>query len=149
MFEDDHFCGCGLIDYDKSAYSPEVRFILMCKAVSDLIRREAPNFVCFEGLAYQKNAATLIELAQLQGVIIGTCLNAKWANDQIEFYIYPASSWRKALHFAQGKNVKRPDLKKQAQEYALNAYGMELDEDTADAVCIGAAFNISFIKGKN
>lgn len=148
LFEKDQFCGCGLIDFDRDTYSPEERFILMCKAVSDLIHRETPDFVVCEGLTYQRNAATLIELAQLQGTIIGTCLNAKRANGQIEFYIYPASSWRKALHFIQGKGVKRPELKRQAQDYALKTYGLDLDEDAADAVSIGSAFIISFMKEK-
>lgn len=135
------FFGCGLIDYDDDKLPPAERFVLMCKAVRDLIAREKPDLVVLEEVAYQRNPATLIELARLQGVIIGTCQIG-----QIEFYIYPCSSWRAALHFDQGRGVKREELKKQAHDYALRTYGLELDEDTADAVSIGSAFITSFYK---
>lgn len=115
----------------------------MCKAVSDLIHKEKPELVVFEEVAYQRNPATLIELARLQGVIIGTCLNS-----QIEFYIYAPSSWRSALQFSQGKGVKRPDLKRQAQEYVQTRYQLNLGEDEADSVSMGSAFIAAFMKEK-
>lgn len=113
----------------------------MCKAICDLISREKPDMIVFEEVAYQRNPSTLIELARLQGVIIAECLHG-----QIAFYIYAASSWRAALGFDQGRGIKRPDLKRQAQEYVLNMFELDLDEDTADAVSIGSAFTISFMK---
>ena len=97
--------------------------------------------VVFEDVVFQRNAATLIELSRLQGVIAGACFLRK-----IEFYIYAASSWRSALKFNQGKGIKRPELKQQAKEYAKATFGLDLDEDTADAVSMGSAFTISYLK---
>lgn len=144
IFVDHVFAGCGLIDYDDNTRPPADRFTLMCKAVRDLITRVEPDLVVLEDVAYQRNPATLIELARLQGMIIGTCQIG-----QIEFYIYPCSSWRAALGFQQGRGNRRPELKRQAQEYAKKTIGLELDEDTTDAVSIGSAFIISFCKEKS
>lgn len=115
----------------------------MCEAVVDLIGRVKPDFLVMEGCTYQRNAATLIELAQLQGVIIGTCIQ-----NQIEFYIYPPSSWRKELGFEQGKGVKREALKQQAIDHVRTMTGHEEPEDVSEAICIGAAVVHKFFKGK-
>lgn len=124
---------CGAIDLSNDD-RPAERMIQMCEAVADIIKKTKPEFLVMEGVAYQRNAAALIELAQLQGVIIGTCLS-----NQIEFYIYPPSSWRKELGFKQGAGVKRTDLKQQAMEYVRGMTGRDEPEDVAEAICIGAA----------
>ncbi|MDY4251882.1 MULTISPECIES: hypothetical protein [unclassified Clostridium] len=43
------------------------------------------------------------------------------------------------------KGKGRDVLKKKAQEYILNKYGIEINSDIADAICIGVAY----IKRKN
>lgn len=130
----------GAIDLSSNE-NPAERMIQMCEAVAKIIAKTKPEFLVMEGVAYQRNAAALIELAQLQGVIIGTCLN-----NQIEFYIYPPSSWRKALGFKQGAGVKRADLKQQAMDYARELTGRDEPEDVAEAICIGAAMTKMIIK---
>ena len=143
IFYDKDFAGCGLIDCDNRKLCPADRFVEMCRAICDLITREKPDIVVFEEVVYQRNVATLIELSRLQGVIVGACILRN-----IEFYIYSASSWRAVLGFNQGRGIKRPELKQQAQEYVLRTVGLELDEDTADAVSIGSAFAIANLKEK-
>lgn len=133
-YQDDQCVQYGAIDLSRNE-DPAGRFIAMCEAVVDLIKEVRPGFLVMEGVAFQRNAAALIELAQLQGVIIGACLRY-----QIEFYIYPPSSWRKELGFAQGKGIKREDLKRQAVAYVKELLGREEPEDVSEAVCIGAAF---------
>lgn len=133
IYQDEKCIRSGAIDFSNNDNSAE-RFVDMCEAVVDIIKQTQPEFLVLEGVAYQRNAAALIELAQLQGVIIGTCLN-----NQIEFYIYPPSSWRKALSFKQGAGVKRADLKQQAMAYVRELTGRDEPEDVAEAICIGAA----------
>lgn len=133
VYKDKKCTKSGSIDLTNNE-NPAERMVQMCEAVANVVKKTKPNFLVMEGLAYQRNAATLIELAQLQGVIIGTCLD-----NQIEFYIYPPSSWRKELGFKQGAGVKRTDLKQQAMDYVKETTGRDEPEDVAEAICIGAA----------
>ena len=49
------------------------------------------------------------------------------------------SQWRSKLKFKQGAGVKRDDLKQQAMDYVLKEYGLEVDVDQSEAVCIAVA----------
>lgn len=140
VFDDNSLARYGEINLSKNT-DPNSRFQQMCNAVQDLIHEEKPDFVVFEEVAMQTNAYSLITLARLQGVIIAVCFN-----HQIEHYIYPSGAWRKALGFKQGKGHARGDLKRQAISYCKEQYNVELDEDRADAVCIGDAFIKTYIK---
>lgn len=44
------------------------------------------------------------------------------------------------LGFKQGRNIKRAQLKAQAQKFVKDHYDIEVTEDEADAICIGLAF---------
>ncbi|MGE9950112.1 hypothetical protein [Coprococcus catus] len=56
------------------------------------------------------------------------------------------SSWRKAINLKQNKNIKREQLKQEAIDYVKEKYNIEVNDDIADAICIGDAvlnlFNI-------
>jgi crossover junction endodeoxyribonuclease RuvC len=131
----------GLIDCDKKEYSPEERFKQMCFSLKDLFMQVSPEFLVLEQVAYQRNAAALIELARLQGVLISRCFDI-----DIPFYIYPPSSWRKDIGFKQGAGIKRKELKLQAIEYVRKNYGINANEDTAESIAIGSAFTITYLK---
>lgn len=121
-----------LIDLHKE--KSDTKFYNMCSKICEIIISEKPNYIVFEDVNFQTNAKTLILLAQLQGVIIGCCqLN------HIEYTIYKPTSWRKLLGFKQGK-VERKELKQQAKDYVKNKYGLDVNDDIADAICIGEAF---------
>lgn len=103
----------------------------LCKAITTY----KPDYVVFEDVALQSNPSTLILLARLQGAIIGHCISY-----DIPYTILKPPTWRKTLGFNQGKEIKRPQLKKQAVEYVKNSFGLSLKEDICEAVCIGEAF---------
>lgn len=140
VFENEVLTKYGEIDLSKNT-DPSGRFQDMCNAVQDLIHKEKPDFVVFEEVAMQVNAYALITLARLQGFILAVCFNR-----QIEHYIYSPGAWRKAIGFKQGKGHARKDLKKQAIAYCKEHHGVDLDEDRADAVCIGDAFTKTYLK---
>lgn len=68
-------------------------------------------------------------LAHLQGVLI----NALYANG-IPYNIVHTATWRK---FCNIKGKARPDKKKNAQLQVLDWYGLNVDIDAAEAICIG------------
>ena len=53
-------------------------------------------------------------------------------------YIYP-SSWRATLGIKNGRGIKRMTLKEADIEYVKNRYGITVNDDEADAICIGLA----------
>ena len=107
----------------------------MIKTIGDYIFNNKPDYVVFEGVSLQTNVSTLLLLAQIQGAIMQTCVL-----NNIPHIIYKPTTWRKILGFNQGKNIKRPKLKKQAKEFVENKYNLKLKEDICDAICIGEAF---------
>lgn len=51
-------------------------------------------------------------------------------------YIYP-SSWRAALGIKNGRGIKRTSLKEQDIQYVQEKYNITVNDDEADAICIG------------
>ncbi len=54
-------------------------------------------------------------------------------------YIYP-SSWRSALELKTGSGFKRAVLKQADINYVKQKYNIEVNDDIADAICIGCAY---------
>ena len=73
---------------------------------------------------------------RLQGILIGCAvvLNADIA------FIYP-TQWRKILKM-QKKGLKRNDYKPISVNYVKDKYGLDVPDDTSDAICIGDAYLI-------
>ena len=53
-------------------------------------------------------------------------------------YIYP-SSWRATLGIKNGRGIKRQTLKEADIEFVKNKYRINVNDDVADAICIGLA----------
>lgn len=53
-------------------------------------------------------------------------------------YIYP-SSWRATLGIKNGRGIKRMTLKEADIEFVKNKYSIIVNDDEADAICIGLA----------
>ena len=61
-------------------------------------------------------------------------------NKTVIDYIYP-SSWRAAIGIKTGRGVKRTSLKEQDIEFVKEHFGLDVNDDEADAICIGYAQN--------
>lgn len=55
-------------------------------------------------------------------------------------YIYP-SSWRASCGIKNGRGVKRTTLKEADIEFVKETFGITVNDDEADAICIGYAQN--------
>ena len=53
-------------------------------------------------------------------------------------FIFP-SEWRSKCGIHTGRGVKRDSLKNQDMEFVRKVYGVDVNDDAADAVCIGHA----------
>lgn len=56
-------------------------------------------------------------------------------------YIYP-SSWRASCGIKNGRGIKRTSLKEADIEFVKEKFGITVNDDEADAICIGYAQNI-------
>lgn len=57
-------------------------------------------------------------------------------------YIYP-SSWRASCGIKNGRGIKRTSLKEADIEFVKEKFGITVNDDEADAICIGYAQNIN------
>ena len=122
-----------LIDLSKTK-DPAERRAIMRQMIQSRIKTNNPDLVVIEDVALQASAKTVIQLAQLQGAIIGAC-----ELFNIPYEIIKPTEWRKTLDFKQGRQVKRPELKQQAIDYVAEHYGENVSSDEADAMCIATA----------
>lgn len=122
-----------LIDLSKTK-DPAERRAIMRQMIQSRIKTNNPDLVVIEDVALQASAKTVIQLAQLQGAIIGAC-----ELFNVTYEIIKPSEWRKILDFKQGRQIKRPELKQQAIDYIAEHYGENVSSDEADAMCIATA----------
>ena len=62
-------------------------------------------------------------------------IHDNYSSIEIE-YIYP-SSWRATLGIKNGRGIKRTSLKEQDIQYVQEKYNITVNDDEADAICIG------------
>lgn len=122
-----------LFDYEK--YNDiNYRLEMMAKDVWNILEKHKPDIIYIEETYLGKNAQTLKNLTRLQGVVYAWCIL-----NNCEFNTITPASWRKLLNFQQKKGLKRPELKVQSIQYVYDTYKLEVNDDEADAICIGDA----------
>ena len=112
----------------------DARLDEMAVQIRDLIRRYNPKFIVFEGVMFQKSPNALIMLANLQGIIRGICQERGCG-----YAVYAPTAWRRLMGIKQGTGITREKLKAQAIKLVHEAYGIEVEEDVCEAICIGLA----------
>lgn len=118
------------------------RNIQMRQMIQSRIKNNHPDLVVIEDVALQASAKTVIQLAQLQGAIVGAC-----DIFNVPYEIIKPSEQRKKLGFKQGR-VKRAELKQQAIDYVKTYYGEDVSSDEADAMCIATAVKMELENNK-
>lgn len=88
------------------------------------------------GVGNQKTHKALMWLQ----AAIAFLVHDNFPNITIE-YIYP-SSWRAKLNIKNGRGVKRATLKELDIEYVKDKYNINVNDDIADAICIGLSYYI-------
>ena len=125
-------CHC-LIDCSEHK-DMEIRFYNMCLSIWEVLEIIKPDIVYIEETVVLRNAQTQRFLTRMQGVIYAWCMN-----NGCEFNTIRPTQWRAAIGISQGRNVKREELKTQAIQYVKEKYNLDVNDDEADAICIGDA----------
>ena len=102
--------------------------------LQDLILKYNPTKVLLEDIQLQMNVNTYKSLSQLQGALFFVCYGMA-----VKCEIIKPSVWRKGLEI-KGKN--RDEFKQKAKEYVFNKYGLTVNEDIAESICIGTYYFI-------
>ena len=82
------------------------------------------------------NLATHRALMYLQAAL-EFLVHDEYKGTKIE-YIYP-SSWRAVCGIKNGRGVKRLTLKELDKQFVKDNYGLDVNDDIADAICVGHA----------
>lgn len=131
------FRGEELADYGTFTVDPslpmEERLHQLMLNVKSLKAKYDPDIICFEDIQDQHNIQTFKTLAHVQAAIMIFCALTK-----SQYVIMSPSHWRKILGGQFGK--KRDEQKAHAQAIVKDRFGIDVDSDTADAICIGLAY---------
>lgn len=122
-----------LIDLDKEK-DIEIRFKYMSYLLLQVLIKFKPYILYIEETVVNRNVSTQRFLSRLQGVVYAWCV----LND-CEYNTIRPTEWREELHFLQGKNHKREELKQQAVSYIEEKLGILVNDDAAESACIGFA----------
>lgn len=117
------------------------RIIKMRDQLSKLIKNNKIDKIIMEEVRPEYNSHTNKVLMWLQAVIVVT---AYQIDSNIEYEFVGASEWRAALKIKQGRGVKRQALKPQDIQYVKDKYGITVNDDQADAICIFNAYYEKF-----
>ena len=63
-------------------------------------------------------------------------------------YVYPGT-WRKDCGIRTGRGIKREALKKADIQFVKDNYNIDVNDDIADAICIGHAYQLNNQPGHN
>ena len=85
------------------------------------------------------NTRTQKVLMWVQGIVLMAIYEI---NPKIEYDFVIPSSWRSKLGIKTGRGIKRESVKQADMEYVKNKYGIEENDDIADAICIHDAYYI-------
>lgn len=94
------------------------------------------DLIVFEDIQYQNNQRTYKILAQLLGVLV----DMAYSND-IKYHIVPPVVWKSQCGI---KGRARKEQKKNTIAYVKEKTGMDVKEDTADAIAINIYANQKF-----
>lgn len=87
-----------------------------------------------EDIQMQGNVETFKSLAHLQGVLINLGFQ-KIKDKELEKSVqYYSSAWKSTCDI---KGRRRAEQKKNAQKHIKTKYGLEVEEDICDAICLG------------
>ncbi len=122
----------GLIEYGSVFISHQdviKRFYEMKKRIEELIKEYKIDCAVLENVQRQQNVQTLIMLARLLGILELTLYE-----HNIDFSVVNATTWKSKVGI-KGRN--RNEQKRNAINHVKEKYEIDVNEDVAEAICIG------------
>lgn len=134
IFKDGEYQESGVIDDFKKVKNGYERLKLMTKELLDSIGQLKPDIVVIEKDVVFGNMKVIDMLMKIIGAVYGFCLF-----NGITYYEFAPSEWRKYVKL-QAFGRKRDEFKKASIKYIKDNLNMDVNDDEADAICIGLAY---------
>lgn len=133
VFEDNLLLDSGCI---TSASTDVIkRIYVMRDKIQEILKQYNIDKVVLEEVRPDfQNAHTYKILTWVQAAIVFATYDV---NKKIEIEYLQASSWRSKIGIKTGRGVKRESLKTKDIEFVRENYGLDVNDDEADAICIG------------
>ena len=117
------------------------RIQVMRDNIQKLIAEHNITKVVFEEVFEMfSNTRTQKVLMWVQGIVLMAIYEI---NPKVEYDFVIPSSWRSKLGIKTGRGVKRESLKQADVNYVKDKYGIDANDDVADAICIHDAYYIA------
>lgn len=126
----------------KSMKDTDERIKKMMIALGTLIKEYNPDCLFIENSWNANNIQTTMMLSNIIGAIMYICIATNTGFNKLL-----PSQWRKAIGIDMAKK-KRPELKQEAIDYVKNKYGIEVNDDAAEAIGIANAAFVLTDNGK-
>ena len=114
------------------------RIVKMRSQIQKLIKDNNIQKIIMQEVRPQYNSHTGKVLMWLQAAIV---IAAHEINSKIQCIFINPTQWRAALKIKQGRGIKRDNLKLQDIQYVKDKYGIKVNDDEADAICIFDAYH--------
>lgn len=134
IFKDGEYQESGVIDDFKKVKNGYERLKLMTKELLDSIGQLKPDIIVIEKDVVFGNMKVIDMLMKIIGAVYGFCLF-----NGITYYEFAPSEWRKYVKL-QAFGRKRNEFKKASIKYIKDNLNMDVNDDEADAICIGLAY---------
>ena len=113
------------------------RINVMKDGIKTIVEKYNPDKVVAEEVRPEngmQNVKTHRALMWVQGAI---ALMLYDYNKKIELELIYPSSWRAAIGIKTGRGIKRTSLKEKDIQFVKENYNLDVNDDEADAICIG------------
>lgn len=113
------------------------RINIMINGLKEIVEKYNPDKVIAEEVRPEngmQNLKTHRALMWLQG---GVALMLYAYNKNLEMELIYPSSWRAAIGIKTGRGIKRTSLKEKDIQFVKENYNLDVNDDEADAICIG------------
>ena len=131
-----------LIHYENITCSHNIytRIMSMRDGILAIFKKYQPTNVIIQDVLPEEvnnNQNTFKALMYLQAAIV-IALYEEFKFQNVQFYT--ASHWRRLCGIKNGRGIKRDSLKKASIQLVKNEYGLTVNDDVSDAICIGLAY---------
>lgn len=134
VFQNGIYQDSGVIDEFKKEKNGYKRLGLMVKKLLMYIEQLNPDIIVIEKDVVFGNMKVIDMLMKIIGAVYGFCLK-----NEITYYEFAPSEWRKYVKL-QAFGRKRTEFKQASIKYVKDNFNKEVNDDEADAICVGIAY---------
>lgn len=134
IFKDGVYQESGVINDFKKEKNGYKRLELMVKELLLDIEQLKPDIIVIEKDVVFGNMKVIDMLMKIIGAVYGFCLK-----NEITYYEFAPSEWRKYVKL-QVFGRKRTEFKQASIKYVKDNFNKEVNDDEADAICVGIAY---------